>query len=122
MANAMQRPHRQARTLCYRRFMASATVVHNLEADFDVYIGREVPEHGRPASKWGNPFMLAEDTEAERNRVLAIYRDWIVKQSELMDSLEELRGKRLGCWCAPKQCHGDVLVELLDARGQQPTS
>lgn len=96
--------------------MVSATVVHNLHDEFDVYIGREVPEHGRAASKWGNPFVLTEDTEAERQRVLALYRDWIVEQPELMHALEELRGQRLGCWCAPKSCHGDVLVELLDAR------
>jgi hypothetical protein len=38
----------------------------------------------------------------------------VVAQPELMSSLEELRSKRLGCWCAPKACHGDVLIELLD--------
>jgi len=27
--------------------------------------------------------------------------------------LEPLRGKRLGCWCKPLPCHGDVIVELL---------
>jgi hypothetical protein len=92
------------------------TVVHNLHEEFDVYIGREVPEHGIAASKWGNPFVLEEDTEAERDRVLAIYREWVIAQPELMSSLDELRGKRLGCWCAPKRCHGDVLVELLEAQ------
>jgi len=94
--------------------MALTTVVHNLHDEFDVYIGRAVPESGREASKWGNPFVLEEDTDAERERVLAIYRAWIVDQPDLMSSLEELRGKRLGCWCAPKKCHGDVLVELLE--------
>ena len=29
-----------------------------------------------------------------------------------MASLGELGGKRLGCWCAPLSCHGDVLVKL----------
>ncbi len=91
----------------------STTVVHNLHDEFDIYIGREVPEHGLDASKWGNPFVLAVDTDAERDRVLTLYRAWIVDQPELMQSLEELRGQRLGCWCAPKRCHGDVLVELL---------
>ena len=32
--------------------------------------------------------------------------DW---RRELM----RLSGKRLGCWCAPDRCHGDVLVELI---------
>jgi hypothetical protein len=24
------------------------------------------------------------------------------------------RGKVLGCWCAPKACHGDVLARIAD--------
>lgn len=94
--------------------MALTTVVHNLKEGFDVYIGREVSEHGRPASKWANPFVMANDSDAERERALSQYREWVVGQPELMASLEELRGKRLGCWCAPKRCHGNVLAELID--------
>jgi hypothetical protein len=26
----------------------------------------------------------------------------------------ELKGKKLGCWCKPNACHGDVLAELAD--------
>lgn len=95
--------------------MEETTVVHNLHDDFDVYIGRAVPEHGLAASKWGNPFVMADESDAERERALAAYREWVVTQSDLMDSLEELRGRRLGCWCAPNRCHGDVLIELLDS-------
>ncbi|MCP3934546.1 MAG: DUF4326 domain-containing protein [Actinomycetia bacterium] len=91
-----------------------ATVVNILHDDFDVYIGREVPEHEIAGSKWGNPFILADETEAERQRVIGLYRDWIATQPELMGALVELRGKRLACWCAPKACHGDVLVELAE--------
>lgn len=88
-------------------------MVHNLRDEFDVYIGRDVTEHGIRGSKWGNPFIMADESDAERERVIDAYRDWITSQPELMASLEELRGKRLGCWCAPRRCHGDVLVELL---------
>ena len=28
--------------------------------------------------------------------------------------LAELKGKRLGCFCHPQPCHGDVLAELAD--------
>ncbi len=31
-----------------------------------------------------------------------------------MASLHKLKGKRLGCWCHPDKCHGDILVELLE--------
>lgn len=94
--------------------MNGTTVVHNQHDDFDIYIGREVPEMGIAASKWGNPYVMADDTDLERQRALDSYRSWVVAQPQLMAALEELRGQRLGCWCAPKPCHGDVLVELLD--------
>ena len=97
--------------------MMSANVVHNQNEEYDVYIGREVPEFNLVGSKWGNPFVLTDDSDAERRRSIASYREWIVTQAELMSSLEGLRGKRLACWCAPLACHGDVLVELLDAAG-----
>jgi len=91
--------------------------VHNQIDEFDVYIGREVPEAGLEASKWGNPFVMADDSDGERRRAIAEYRAWIVEQPELMASIGELRGLRLGCWCAPQSCHGDVLAELADRHG-----
>jgi hypothetical protein len=29
-----------------------------------------------------------------------------------MAALPELKGRVLGCWCAPLACHGDVLAQL----------
>lgn len=82
----------------------SETRVVNRRADaYDVYIGRP--------GKWGNPFMIGKD--GSRAEVLAKYRTHVLHQGHLLCALEELRGKRLGCWCAPLPCHGDVLVELL---------
>ncbi|MGA9841048.1 MAG: DUF4326 domain-containing protein [Nitrososphaeraceae archaeon] len=34
------------------------------------------------------------------------------ENKELMNQLPELKGKVLGCWCAPLPCHGDTLAEL----------
>lgn len=78
-------------------------VVHCKKSKYDVYIGRP--------SKWGNPFAIGED--GTRQEVIEKYRAWIKTQKHLLDSLEELRGKVLGCWCSPQPCHGDVLTELL---------
>jgi hypothetical protein len=64
---------------------------------------------GRP-SEWGNPFKLGRD--GTRADVIAKYRAWIVQQPALMAALPELRGRNLVCWCAPKPCHADVLLEL----------
>ena len=71
----------------------------------DIYIGRP--------SKWGNPFR--EGVDGTRAEVIAKYKGWIVEQKELMVQLPELSGRNLVCFCKPKPCHGDVLVELVSA-------
>lgn len=86
------------------------TVVHLNREAFDVRIDRK--------SKWGNPFVIG--TDGDRAEVIAKYRAWVVEQPELMAALGELRGKRLGCWCAPEACHGDVLAELADRVPEGP--
>lgn len=80
-------------------------VVHVTEEN-DLYIGRP--------SKWGNPFKLGLD--GTRLEVIEKYRQWILNNPELLSQLHELEGKRLGCWCKPKACHGDVLVELIEQK------
>jgi hypothetical protein len=85
-------------------------VVHCKRARFDVYIGRAVPRAGFKASIWGNPFVLGK--VGERHEVMAKYRTWLLSNPGLMERLPELKGKVLGCWCAPQACHGDILVEL----------
>jgi len=79
-------------------------VVHGKKERYDVYIGRP--------SKWGNPFEIGKD--GTRKEVVEKYRKYILENKELMNDLYELEGKVLGCWCKPAECHGDVLVELLD--------
>lgn len=80
-------------------------VVHCKKSQYDVYIGRP--------DKWGNPFEIGKD--GTRAEVIEKYQNYILENQELMADLEELRGKRLGCWCHPLPCHGDVLVKLLNA-------
>lgn len=78
------------------------TAVNKYRDNFDVYIGR--------GSKWGNPFIIGKD--GNRDEVIAKYREWIKTRPELLAALPELVGKRLGCFCKPKPCHGDILAEL----------
>jgi hypothetical protein len=88
-------------------------VVHCKRAPFDVYIGRAMSSQGFNASKWGNPFKVGRDgTPAE---VIAKYEAHLRSRPDLMAALPELRGKVLGCWCAPGTCHGDVLARLANA-------
>ena len=85
-------------------------VVHWRKELFDVYIGRP--------SKWGNPFSskqgtLADFRVASTEEALASYERWLLSQPELVAmARNELRGKVLGCWCAPKKCHGDILARV----------
>jgi hypothetical protein len=89
-------------------------VVHCRKSKYDVYIGRP--------SKWGNPFSHINDGKTmakfivgSRSEAIERYREWIIEGEGklLLNDLNELKGKKLGCWCKPKSCHGDVLVELV---------
>lgn len=61
-------------------------------------------------SPWGNPFELPAD--GDRDTVIANYAEhYLPHKPSLLERLPELRGKALGCWCAPEPCHGDVLKE-----------
>jgi hypothetical protein len=60
-------------------------------------------------TEWGNPFVIPAD--GDRATVIAKYRDYLPGQPSLLGRLPELKGKALGCWCAPQPCHGDVLKE-----------
>ncbi len=64
---------------------------------------------GRP-TKWGKPFVIR--THGTREQVVQKYRDYILSNQSLLSQIEELRGKHVVCFCAPQQCHGDVLIEL----------
>ena len=59
---------------------------------------------GRP-SKWGNFF--------EPGRSLENYRLYLESRPDLIEAAKkELRGKDLVCFCAPKLCHGDILLRI----------
>lgn len=63
-------------------------------------------------SPWGNPFVLNED--GNRDTVCDSYAIYFARKYGLQERMAELRGKALGCWCAPERCHGDHLLELLE--------
>jgi hypothetical protein len=78
----------------------TARVVHCRNEPYDVYVGRP--------SKWGNPYRIGRD--GDRDEVIAKYERWLLEQPDLLAALPGLTGRILGCWCAPRACHGDVLV------------
>lgn len=97
---------------------------------------------GRP-TRWGNLWSIGPDglvtgpgrfysldPEASRGLAVALYRDWLrlgnqspaalggtldyaVTRRIVLDSLGDLRGRDLCCWCPLDQpCHADVLLEI----------
>lgn len=70
---------------------------------------------------FGNKFILEEDGGSfTREESIDRYREWFKKKikrdSDFRKSVHNLTGEKLGCWCKPKPCHGDVILEYL--RGQ----
>ncbi len=63
-------------------------------------------------TRWGNPFKITKKMTREDS--IANYENWILRQHSLLMQLYVLKGKRLGCHCKPKACHGDVLAKLAD--------
>lgn len=92
-----------------------ATVVNKYKEPFDVYIGR--------GSVWGNDYSHLPETKAShkvdtRDEAVECYRDqlWdsICSGKITIDMLKSLNGKRLGCFCKPKSCHGDIIVKAVE--------
>lgn len=119
-------------------------VVHCKREKFDRYIGRNAnPEKG----KFGNPFSHKKDslalvTVSRVEVAMDYFRLWL-KQGEsflisvgiergsdvfnrlvdkrkiILESLHELEGKTLGCWCKVKPtdlCHGDIYIQMLEKK------
>ena len=84
--------------------MGTSVVNKYHKVPYDVYIGR--------GSIWGNLFVIGED--GNREEVIAKYEEYLLNSPELLQKVSSLYGKTLCCCCAPKPCHGDVLVEYAD--------
>lgn len=96
-----------------------ARVVHCKQDDYDVYIGRgRCPRTDRPG-EWGNPFghkaskvpgvvVVGSAQEAVERYEREFWKQ--IKAGKVSkESLAELHGKTLGCWCMGV-CHGAVLA------------
>lgn len=87
---------------------------------FDVYIGRWNSAYKQQASKWRNPDKKAREKPPEIAK--AEFQDY-VRKSGLINSLGELDGKTLACYCCQCKsefcsgacpCHGNWLIEMME--------
>lgn len=93
--------------------------VNLYKESFDVYIGRE----GKGKSGYfGNPFKLEKG--ADRGSTLDKYKKYFLKKleddPEFKRKILELKDKKLGCFCKPHACHGDIISEYLNNLTSEP--
>jgi hypothetical protein len=92
----------------------SKTIVVNIRfSGYDEYIGRA----GKGKDGYfGNPFPLIQGQP--RGSTLVAYKAYfderINSDPEFKRRVLELKGKRLGCFCKPAACHGDVIADYLN--------
>ena len=97
-----------------RKDMKQTVVVNIRRESCDVYIGRAGRGHD---GYFGNPFPLqpgmARGATLERYRTY--FYDRLRSDPEFRSRIHALQGKRLGCFCKPYPCHGDIIKESLDS-------
>lgn len=92
--------------------MNLTTVVNIRQEGYDVYIGRG----GRDQDGYfGNPIKLQPGEQ--RGSTLTAYRSYFIQRlntdPEFKERVHSLSGKRLGCFCKPGPCHGDIIADYL---------
>ena len=97
------------------KLSSGETIVININKHFHVL--KEAKERGLyyqidRYSSYGNPFFL--DTDGNRDEVCDGYIEYFKHKRSLHNKVKELKGKALGCHCAPLRCHGDHLKSLAD--------
>lgn len=113
---------------------AIETTVVNLETGtYDEYIGRRSEPYTHmltagvePGEEgWlGNPHPIGwckrcreDHTRAECIRAFKEdFYEAIGRDGDFRNKVLLLKGKRLGCYCKPKECHGDVIKEYIESQ------
>ena len=109
----------KARKLPLRIINIPITRVINLKVDAHYQAEKSTSNYeyiGR-GSYWGNPYSMYEDGE-DREEVIRKYKydfDYEKFPNKEKSEVYKLAGKRLGCFCKPQPCHGDVLASYLNA-------
>jgi hypothetical protein len=64
-------------------------------------------------TEWGNPFEIPQDgTRADV--VSKFTKFYLPHKPGLLTKVPSLRGKVLGCWCHPEECHGHVICDVVN--------
>lgn len=80
------------------------------KSDTYEYIGR--------GSNWGNPYSMFGNEQESREDVISKFKydfDKDILMKAKKKDVHLLAGKRLGCFCKPHACHGDVIADYLNS-------
>lgn len=102
-------------------------LIVNPKDKWDVYVGgfwQDAVKRGVVNFPWANPYWktfpgaLNDHSPEEAAR---LYEKRIRDRPDLWHRLDELRGKRISCWCRPNDpaCHGVILCKLVAERESQ---
>ncbi len=86
------------------------TAYKNIKSTSDYeYIGR--------GAYWGNPYSMYDDGESREEVIRKYQYDFEFDKFPNKEKAQviKLAGKRLGCFCKPQACHGDVLAKYLNS-------
>lgn len=95
------------------------TTVVNIRtgAFYDVYIGRAARGKSQGSNGYfGNPYRLAPGVQrgTTLDRFRTYFYDRLSADGEFKARVMALKDKKLGCFCKPHACHGDIIAEYLD--------
>lgn len=109
----------------FRYIKINITRVINIKEEQKYYSEKDSQSYeyiGR-GSYWGNPYSIylangSENDESPRENVIRKFKydfehNLLLKVD--VNKVYELSGKRLGCFCKPKPCHGDIIADFLNS-------
>lgn len=96
---------------------AMTTVVNIHYEEYDVYIGRKGRgKDGYFCNPFGSPWTKPRISAKEAiEKFVEHFYQRIKTDSVYRERILLLRGKRLGCFCKPRDCHGDIIAEFVNA-------
>lgn len=108
-----------AEKILLRLVKISITRVVNIKVEANYQGLKSTPEYeyiGRN-SYWGNPYSMYEDGDDREEVIRKFKYDFDFEKFPKKEKKEvyKLIGKRLGCFCKPLACHGDVLADYLNS-------
>ena len=88
---------------------------HWLENPKHKYIGRDMSFYikGAKGSKFANLYPVKK---YGRDKCLEMFENNLRNSLDLCNSIKELEGCILGCFCKPEPCHGDIIIKIFNEK------